>query len=604
MKRIVFLILVPALLVPLPGGAVPEDVSQTKHNLSVYGPGPLRATGEKEVCVFCHTPHNANPRVPLWNHSLSQVTNYTPYSSSTLNAVVGQPDGASKLCLSCHDGTVAVGLTGSRGVIQMIRTGAGGEIPPGPTNLTTDLSNTHPVSFVPDTAHDPEIRLPPPGDPIRLDEAQKVQCTSCHNPHKVEFPNFLVRDTTRGALCVTCHVMTGWMGSEHETSTAFYPPDQAVSRVADAACLACHTSHGAPGAQHLLRGASEADTCYLCHQPSPVGVAADVQTEFAKPSNHPVDLAGSVQQPVRTLNPRNAVLLDQKRSECADCHNSHRATDRNALEGVRGIRIDGSIAENTPGSVVQEYEICLRCHGDTYDRFIPPAPLRPPSGSNKRQEFSQASGSFHPVASTGRNTSVRLQAQLSRSGSNLDTFSKIKCTDCHNNERTADVQGPASRSRSGPKGPHGSFNAGLLRAAYNTQTGTLSSAPFAAYSSSNFALCYLCHDEQSFTSEIDFTGTNFGPKAEDQTKNLHALHLVTKDRASCHECHYNVHGTIESTNTDPPNAPHLISFAPSVQPLAPNPLPVWRPAGGTHGGAYCLVSCHGKSMNRDNDYLP
>ncbi len=100
---------------------------------------------------------------------------------------------------------------------------------------------------------------------------------------------------------------------------------------------------------------------------------------------------------MRTLNPRNAVLLDQKRSECADCHNSHRATDRNALEGVRGIRIDGSIAENTPGSVVQEYEICLRCHGDTYDRFIPPAPLRPPSGSNKRQEFSQASGSFQKL---------------------------------------------------------------------------------------------------------------------------------------------------------------------------------------------------------------
>jgi len=44
----------------------------------------------------------------LWNHQMSSVTNYIVYTSPTLKAVVGQPDGSSRLCLSCHDGTVAL----------------------------------------------------------------------------------------------------------------------------------------------------------------------------------------------------------------------------------------------------------------------------------------------------------------------------------------------------------------------------------------------------------------------------------------------------------------------------------------------------------------
>lgn len=134
MKRKMFLILAACALwmVPRGAGAIPEDVTRTKHNLSVSGPGPIRATTEKEICVFCHTPHNANPKVPLWNHAPSAAGNYTPYESLTLDAAVGQPDGASKLCLGCHDGTVAVGLTGSRGEIEMIGAGGAASSRPGP----------------------------------------------------------------------------------------------------------------------------------------------------------------------------------------------------------------------------------------------------------------------------------------------------------------------------------------------------------------------------------------------------------------------------------------------------------------------------------------
>ncbi len=65
-------------------------------------------------CTYCHVPHSGNGNmVPLWNQKLSTAT-YTPYSSTTdLNKGMPQmPLGSdSGLCLSCHDGTVAVGDT-------------------------------------------------------------------------------------------------------------------------------------------------------------------------------------------------------------------------------------------------------------------------------------------------------------------------------------------------------------------------------------------------------------------------------------------------------------------------------------------------------------
>ena len=89
------------------------DVRNTKHNLSVTGPGPVKAQTETQVCVFCHTPHAAEnlPGAPLWNRRQSNAT-YTPYTSKSLEAnaleLANAPGGSSKLCLSCHDGTMAM----------------------------------------------------------------------------------------------------------------------------------------------------------------------------------------------------------------------------------------------------------------------------------------------------------------------------------------------------------------------------------------------------------------------------------------------------------------------------------------------------------------
>lgn len=109
------------------------------HNLSVNAThGGIQAVEETQICIFCHTPHGAIKNAalingPLWNHKLSNVASYilkTPTGSWVYNSELGtgggnyvqhatpsQPDGASKMCLSCHDGTIAIGAVASRSSI-------------------------------------------------------------------------------------------------------------------------------------------------------------------------------------------------------------------------------------------------------------------------------------------------------------------------------------------------------------------------------------------------------------------------------------------------------------------------------------------------------
>jgi hypothetical protein len=79
-------------------------------------PHDFTATSSTTVglCTFCHTPHRAEQTKLLWNHELSALTyswNDTTVTTGgtplpTFNAVW---QGVSKNCLSCHDGTVAIG---------------------------------------------------------------------------------------------------------------------------------------------------------------------------------------------------------------------------------------------------------------------------------------------------------------------------------------------------------------------------------------------------------------------------------------------------------------------------------------------------------------
>jgi predicted CXXCH cytochrome family protein len=582
-----FLCLVPTI-------TAAQGMLSTKHNLSVTGPGPIKAETESQVCVFCHTPHNADPdQPPLWNRAFSSAT-YTPYDSPSIQFTPGQPTGYSKLCLSCHDGTIAIGqvrnLWGQSATIQMAGVTAEGKMPAGPTLIGTNLTNDHPISFVFDAslaAADGELVDPStltgtiklyPGTTTNRDN---IQCTTCHDPHTVVNTKFLKKSAMGQAdnLCLTCHQKPGWIGSTHESDVFFWPANQIVTRVRDWSCFGCHTPHTIQGAERLLRDAAIAgqsaieETCYRCHQPAASGgIVFDIKTEFQKTWPHPIALNPGAHRPVflsSTPLPENVLLspgqpapdprfTDEKHVECVDCHNPHKVKKTNRTEGMPGILLDGTIINNVindpnpadgqPSQV--QYPICLRCHGDTYSTVIGTGTL--PSGatpSNKRTEFQTANSAFHPIGGPGRNTSSNLNDQLTPNG--LSTSAVIKCTDCHNSNAYENTSGRVASTGAGattPVGPHGSIYPSIRRARYeNTLPGP------ASWNPANFNLCFRCHDVTRLTARRTGDGarTNFYDDINGKD-NLHWLHLDDKiggSRPLCKSCHYNIHSNQEQTNT-------------------------------------------------------
>ncbi len=192
-RRLVPAAVVVALL-SLPQIATAQFIGGSKHDFSA-------TLGINRICEPCHTPHNADTSVvaaPLWNHALTTAT-FTPYT--TLQGRTGDPDGPSKLCLSCHDGTVALdNYGGAAGTVFMT----------GPALLDADLRDDHPIGLSyppPDaTRYHPTVTVRAAG--IRLPNDglnDRVECQSCHDPHTNLHVPFLRIDNTNSALCMTCH---------------------------------------------------------------------------------------------------------------------------------------------------------------------------------------------------------------------------------------------------------------------------------------------------------------------------------------------------------------------------------------------------------------
>src|SRR6266700_1849180 len=170
---------------PAPADDFKEAILRSKHNFAAGSPSEMRSVSEKRVCIFCHTPHAAKAATPLWNHKDSTVAEYGVYSSSTLQSQLGQPapTDSSKLCLSCHDGTVALGDVAGGAPIPFLQ-GSQYRIPASsPSNIHkgTGLVANHPFAFKP--ANTAETLKPPVKDAVHLDPGGRLQCTTCHDPH-------------------------------------------------------------------------------------------------------------------------------------------------------------------------------------------------------------------------------------------------------------------------------------------------------------------------------------------------------------------------------------------------------------------------------------
>lgn len=571
-------------------------ILSSKHNLSSWGPGDVKALTENQVCIFCHTPHNATPLTPLWNRNILEGTNYQLYESSTLKVTLSQPTGPSRLCLSCHDGTVGLGAVMSvTGGIAMTK-----ELTARSTMLGTDLRDDHPFSFSYNDAlpYDPELHNTPPDD-LLIYPGNAIHCPTCHDPHDNSFGQFLAVSNKNSGLCVRCHNVSGWAASTHATSKATWignPPDQnpwpwndkveAINQrhtVAENGCENCHVSHNAGGKQRLLKFQKEEDNCILkCHN-GQVGVT-NIAAEFQKESRHHLELAAIGDSSGHAHDPTEDIGSISGHVECQDCHDPHGVSPappqlpnmvNGRLQGVSGIDKTGSAA-----TVAQfEYEICFKCHSITADAT--PVVTRVLNTMNKRLVFDPTNPvqtpSFHPVIDRGRNGNV--PSLPSQDEPSLNVNSIISCTSCHDSDRSTKVGG------AGPNGPHGSLYRPILRQRYEMTIG--STENFAIY-----ALCYRCHNRNNILSDVSF-------QKNASRRGGHSLHLESGGGTPCSVCH-DPHGVYDDLHVSGDHT-NLINFDTTVVgPISGQTSPLFTDTGAFSGT--CTLVCHGVTHNGSAPY--
>ncbi len=190
-------------------GTANAQITNSRHDFSSY------AWSGGEICKPCHTPHFADYNAGrLWNHALTTAT-YTMHGGGSGTAVADL-DRTSRLCMSCHDGTVALdsfgGMTGTNFI-------------PGVAKIGTDLQDDHPIgsqaiyttsttstSWNPQNAQHRvvgpwgELRLRQWFDPTGA-EQWVVGCRTCHDPHnRGNFGHMLQFSNAASHICLTCHI--------------------------------------------------------------------------------------------------------------------------------------------------------------------------------------------------------------------------------------------------------------------------------------------------------------------------------------------------------------------------------------------------------------
>jgi predicted CXXCH cytochrome family protein len=602
------------------GGALArEGILASPHNLSITGGGGAHniSYDEIRVCVFCHTPHNAVDTglvsiAPLWNRALPpEGQSYSMYQSDTFKANVNPqptaPTGASRVCLSCHDGTLALNSYGGK---VLHGSGAGSSYLKMPTdsdssknaNLGTDLADDHPISFpyTADLAYKMNL-VAPAGLPasIKLDSGGNLQCTACHDPHDDQYGNFLVMNngdpnkpgynpTVTSPLCVSCHTPPGW--------------DNSSPHYAGEGCLNCHATHSSPVKEYLLKAPVD-QVCFNgagCHNGtdnqaqhaaglvsgalagtrSADMAAPETQRPAAQHSSgnleglfsrafykHPIGLNGASYQVNQQLP------LRTPRVECVDCHNSHVSGSSSVMAGriKRSLKMVKGISKDTLGSVdaSHEYEICYKCHSGSFAyKFVGvDKPNRVIGETDQMKRFDPANPSYHPVAALRRGNGASLLAQYQSS------MLSIECSDCHNSDESKKAGG------SGPNGPHGSRYPHILMARYEMPLKSGRGAAGSGYRS-DYALCFTCHSD----IYVMTSGTSF----MNGSVNEHQSHVVTFG-IPCFACH-DPHGVPAQDGATRANGAHLINFDRSYAASPSVPVPRYLSSGTASGS--CTVSCH------------
>jgi predicted CXXCH cytochrome family protein len=225
------------------------SISESKHNFQKLDNTVHVAAGQVEdgICVFCHTPHKGASSLLLWNHKFSS-NNYAWQDVGTNGKTTGGTlyptnlqswSGSTRKCLSCHDGTVSIGMqywsnASADPVVVMDGTDQTAGKLSNPAYIIPDaatganLSGNHPVgvpysydnqaSTYNGITTGPDVRLAqwvakPTGVKIfgaggggaPVAGAAGVECASCHDPHGTGNEFFLRVTKSASALCLSCH---------------------------------------------------------------------------------------------------------------------------------------------------------------------------------------------------------------------------------------------------------------------------------------------------------------------------------------------------------------------------------------------------------------
>lgn len=364
-----------------------STVVGTPHDLSLSGMSA--ESGGSDVCVFCHVSHGSSGDGPLWGRK-DQPRSYIVYSSQTLSARPDQPDGNSKLCLSCHDGSLAVGSVKGGGEISEGLSPEGHILSNRPAYIGQDLSDDHPISFVYDSSLavvNQQLFLPEQtqsqlGKTVTvdlLDTNRKVQCTSCHDAHNNSLGQFLRITTSQASLCITCHRQIDYELSVHYAAQSVEFNDN---------CVVCHVEHGGASFSPLL-AKPERELCGTCHSQQALSMAPSATTR------HPID-------ELDTLN--------EKKFTCGTCHEPHtirplRLYDRMILSDPQDkLRprqlIDSQYVphgyRNEPFLAVDDGDtFCMGCHNGSWPDALN---IEPELISNAVQsQFTDGTRSLHRI---------------------------------------------------------------------------------------------------------------------------------------------------------------------------------------------------------------
>ncbi len=223
-----------------------NNTGANKNFTAGVGAGSGNADVQKRICIYCHHPHNSYKPSdininysPLWNREMSETT-FKGYTNGLDNTVIADSAsdkrhnlnaadegggtsiaGISLLCMSCHDGVVAMNA-------YSINSGSndgqgndaqGGTLGGRTSGFSGDMSNHHPMGFDYQAVQTADAEIAAtntalvPGGSVRISDVLsngKMECVTCHDVHNTAnqpgAERFLWRTNDYSNFCLTCHL--------------------------------------------------------------------------------------------------------------------------------------------------------------------------------------------------------------------------------------------------------------------------------------------------------------------------------------------------------------------------------------------------------------